>query len=250
MRRRWGDDGGQVAKSAAAIRGTRARRRSPSIRRGSRWRWLLVRSRVARMCCVCAPRQVQVPPETFRFTTAGRSACSAREVNAEHIVMQFWAASERKIPSSCRKDDRKHVHGCVPAGRDRQSRRQGPSEGLRPVIGTRCALPRQPGMPVWGARRRMRPPLQSDRPEFGHTSGDMPRLPSTRVLGRGALDRATRPFHRRPIASASRSGGPIEAGRRAWRRQASAVVRPASHPADPLMWEPAKDVRSREPGRP
>jgi len=31
-----------------------------------------------RMLCVSAPRQVRLPPQTLRFTTAGRRACSAR----------------------------------------------------------------------------------------------------------------------------------------------------------------------------
>src|ERR1700675_2531155 len=39
----------------------------------------MVRTTLARTCCVSAPRRVRLPPQIFRATTAGRIACSARQ---------------------------------------------------------------------------------------------------------------------------------------------------------------------------
>ena len=50
--------------------------------RGSRWRWRAVRTTLASTCWVSAPRRVRLPPHTLRVTTAGRMACSARQLVA------------------------------------------------------------------------------------------------------------------------------------------------------------------------
>ena len=50
--------------------------------RGSRLRWRAVRTTLASTCWVSAPRRVRLPPQTLRVTTAGRMACSARQLVA------------------------------------------------------------------------------------------------------------------------------------------------------------------------
>ncbi len=48
-----------------------------------RSRWLAVRRTEARTSCVAAPRWVRFPPpQTLRVITAGRTACSARQLVA------------------------------------------------------------------------------------------------------------------------------------------------------------------------
>lgn len=54
----------------------------------SRRRCRIVRATLASTGCVSAPRRVRLPPQTFRATTAGRMACSARQLNAECLVMR------------------------------------------------------------------------------------------------------------------------------------------------------------------
>ena len=68
---RWSASGttGSVARSIVAISGGR-----------SRCRWEAVRTTLASTCWVSAPWRVRLPPQTFRMTTAGRMACSARPV--------------------------------------------------------------------------------------------------------------------------------------------------------------------------
>ena len=51
-----------------------------SVRSTSRCR--AVRMTLARTCWVCAPRVVRLPPQILRLTTAGRMACSARQLVA------------------------------------------------------------------------------------------------------------------------------------------------------------------------
>jgi len=53
-----------------------SRRRSTSKLVGSCSRWRQVRKKLLRISWVGAPAQVRLPPNTFRFTTAGRIACS------------------------------------------------------------------------------------------------------------------------------------------------------------------------------
>ena len=48
----------------------------------SRLRWRAVRTTLARTCWVSAPLRVRLPPHTLRVTTAGRMACSARQLVA------------------------------------------------------------------------------------------------------------------------------------------------------------------------
>ena len=48
----------------------------------SRFRWRAVRTTLARTCWVSAPLRVRLPPHTLRMTTAGRMACSARQLVA------------------------------------------------------------------------------------------------------------------------------------------------------------------------
>ena len=48
----------------------------------SRLRWRAVRTTLARTCWVSAPLRVRLPPQTLRVTTAGRMACSARQLVA------------------------------------------------------------------------------------------------------------------------------------------------------------------------
>ena len=84
-------------KSAAAMRGTRL---TEEVAQNPEWveaRWVLVRNTVARTCCVCAPSRVRLPPETLRFTTAGRSACSARQLVASTYYCQL--VTELLVPS-------------------------------------------------------------------------------------------------------------------------------------------------------
>ena len=45
-------------------------------------RWRAVRTTLARTCWVSAPLRVRLPPQTLRMTTAGRMACSARQLVA------------------------------------------------------------------------------------------------------------------------------------------------------------------------
>ena len=83
---RWG--GGRLTRVAAG-----ARKRSGTIRTGarsivattggrSRSRWRAVRTTLASTCWVSAPWRVRFPPHTLRITTAGRMACSARQLVA------------------------------------------------------------------------------------------------------------------------------------------------------------------------
>lgn len=58
----------------------RAQRASQSI--SSRACWAAVLSTLMMVPWVAAPRQVRFPPHTFRLTTAGRMACSARQLVA------------------------------------------------------------------------------------------------------------------------------------------------------------------------
>ena len=48
----------------------------------SRLRWRAVRTTLASTCWVSAPLRVRLPPQTLRVTTAGRMACSARQLVA------------------------------------------------------------------------------------------------------------------------------------------------------------------------
>ena len=58
--------------------------RSSVVKRSSRsiWRWRAVRTTLARICWVRAPWGVRFPPQILRLTTAGRMACSARQLVA------------------------------------------------------------------------------------------------------------------------------------------------------------------------
>ena len=62
---------GPVARNIVAISGGR-----------SRSRWRAVRTTLASTCWLSAPWRVRLPPQTFRITTAGRMACSARQLVA------------------------------------------------------------------------------------------------------------------------------------------------------------------------
>ncbi len=76
----------------SATVGVRAcsRRASKSVR--SRPRWAAVRKTDASTCWVSAPRAVRLPPpDILRVTTAGRSACSARQLVASSV------GSKRKL---------------------------------------------------------------------------------------------------------------------------------------------------------
>ena len=48
----------------------------------------------ASVCCVAAPRQERLPPHTLRVTTAGRMACSARQ------LVTSMAGLRRKLNSA------------------------------------------------------------------------------------------------------------------------------------------------------
>ena len=65
---------GSAARSIAAISGG-----------SSRPRWRAVRTTLARTCWVSAPWRVRLPPHTLRMTTAGRMACSARQLVAPSV---------------------------------------------------------------------------------------------------------------------------------------------------------------------
>ena len=60
-----------MTRSIVAIAGAR-----------SRFRWAAVRRTLASTCWLSAGRRVRLPPETFRMTSAGRMACSARQLVA------------------------------------------------------------------------------------------------------------------------------------------------------------------------
>ena len=62
---------GSAARNIAVISGGR-----------SRPRWRAVRTTLASTCWVSAPWRVRLPPHTLRMTTAGRMACSARQLVA------------------------------------------------------------------------------------------------------------------------------------------------------------------------
>ena len=61
---------------------------------GLHWRWQAVRMTEASVCCVAAPRHERLPPHTLRVTTAGRMACSARQLVAS------MAGLRRKLNSA------------------------------------------------------------------------------------------------------------------------------------------------------
>jgi len=64
----------------------------------SRFCWAAVRMRLIIPCLGGAPRQVLFPPQTSRFTTAGRIACSARQFVAStpSCVRKVNRASSRR----------------------------------------------------------------------------------------------------------------------------------------------------------
>jgi hypothetical protein len=62
--------------------GPGARNSPTSSATGSWCCWVAVRSTLARTCQVLAPFQVALPPHCLRQTTAGRMACSARQLVA------------------------------------------------------------------------------------------------------------------------------------------------------------------------
>ena len=80
----WGDPPQQGGGSASASGTTGSGAHSiVAIRSGrSRWRWRAVRRTLASTCWVSAPLRVRLPPQTLRVTTAGRMACSARQLVA------------------------------------------------------------------------------------------------------------------------------------------------------------------------
>ena len=68
-----------------ALQGRRGRGHATSQRTAtgtSRPRWRAVRTTLDSTCWVSAPRRVRLPPHTLRMTTAGRIACSARQLVA------------------------------------------------------------------------------------------------------------------------------------------------------------------------
>ena len=73
--------GAGPCRSGATV-GTGVRRRSAITAWGSSRRCVAVRMREVRIYWVCAPRQERLPPQTLRVTTAGRMACSARQLVA------------------------------------------------------------------------------------------------------------------------------------------------------------------------
>ena len=74
-------EGGGSAR-ASGTTGARAHSIVVINERGSRLRWRAVRTTLASTCWVSARRRVRLPPHTLRVTTAGRMACSARQLVA------------------------------------------------------------------------------------------------------------------------------------------------------------------------
>ena len=88
-------------RGESLVGGTRARETMDSGARSSStktaaassWRCWAVRSTLVRTCWVAAPRAERLPPQTLRLTTAGRRACSARQLVASTV------GSKRKLKS-------------------------------------------------------------------------------------------------------------------------------------------------------
>ena len=74
--------GGGGSPSTSGTTGAGARNISANSPGTSRPRWRAVRTTLDSTCWVSAPRRVRLPPHTLRMTTAGRIACSARQLVA------------------------------------------------------------------------------------------------------------------------------------------------------------------------
>ena len=84
--------GGRPRSSGTA--GSGARNSAATSGGRSRPRWRAVRTTLASTCWVSAPWRVRLPPHTLRMTTAGRMACSARQLVASS------EGSHRRVSSS------------------------------------------------------------------------------------------------------------------------------------------------------
>lgn len=113
--------------------------------------WAAVASTLASTCQVVAPFQVALPPQGLRLTTAGRMACSARQLVA------CTSGMTRKVNSASRSRP-----SCASSLRLAQSRSVRPAAGRPPRPTARPPRRPRPG-PARRHRRRRGPP----RPDGG-----------------------------------------------------------------------------------
>ena len=92
--------------------------------RVSSLRWRAVRTTLASTCWVSAPRRVRLPPHTLRVTTAGRMACSARQLVASMDGSQRKRHAQFGVQFD---DQRGHVRTRLDGGR---AQRVGSPQGV------------------------------------------------------------------------------------------------------------------------